>query len=72
MKNVLIIEDNEQNMYLISFILEKHGYNVLRACNGNDGLKIALAKKPDLIYSSVRGVFASSETSIDWARPGRD
>lgn len=49
MKNILVIEDTEENMYLISFILEKHGYNVIKAYNGKDGIRIALGKKPDLI-----------------------
>ena len=49
MKRILIIEDTEENMYLINFILKKHGYEVLKAYNGRDGLKIALEEKPDLI-----------------------
>lgn len=49
MKTILIIEDNEDNMYLLNYLLEKHGYGVLKAYNGNNGLKIALEKKPDLI-----------------------
>lgn len=49
MKTILVIEDNEENMYLINFILVKHGYDVLQALNGNSGLKLALDKKPDLI-----------------------
>ena len=28
---VLVIEDNEQNLYLTTFILEKHGYEVVQA-----------------------------------------
>ncbi|MFX1567960.1 MAG: response regulator [Promethearchaeota archaeon] len=59
MKTILIIEDNESNMYLISFILEKHGYGVLQAYNGKDGLKIALENRPDLIV-------------MDWQLPDID
>ncbi|MBA7671831.1 Polar-differentiation response regulator DivK [subsurface metagenome] len=59
MKTILVIEDNESNMYLISFILEKHGYGVLQAYNGKEGLKIALEKKPDLIV-------------MDWQLPDID
>ncbi len=40
---ILLIEDNEQNLYLETFILEKYGYEVIQACNGKDG--ICLAKK---------------------------
>jgi len=49
MKTILIIEDNEPNMHLLSFILKKHGYEVLQAYNANEGLKVTLEKKPDLI-----------------------
>lgn len=59
MKTILVIEDNESNMYLISFILEKHGYGVLKAYNGKEGLKIALEKKPDLVI-------------MDWQLPDID
>ncbi len=34
MKNkILIIEDNEQNLYLMTFILENNGYEVVQAFN---------------------------------------
>lgn len=31
---LLIIEDNEQNLYLMRFLLEKNGYMVISAENG--------------------------------------
>ena len=34
-KKILIIEDNEQNIYLVPFILEKHGYEVVQARTGH-------------------------------------
>jgi CheY-like chemotaxis protein len=36
MKKILVIEDNEQNFYLITLLLEHHGYEVLTA---NDGIR---------------------------------
>ena len=39
-KKVLVIEDNEQNMYLVHFILQANGFDVLEATNGNDGIQI--------------------------------
>lgn len=38
---VLIIEDNEQNMYLLTFILEKNGFEVIQARDGKTGIEIA-------------------------------
>lgn len=54
MKKILIIEDNEQNLYLVTFILEKSGYQVLQARSGDDGLNLASANEPDLILLDIQ------------------
>lgn len=54
MKKILVIEDNEDNMELISFILKSHGYEVLQAFRGQDGLDMARANKPDLILLDIQ------------------
>ncbi|CAB1078979.1 FOG: CheY-like receiver [Olavius algarvensis Delta 1 endosymbiont] len=51
---ILVIEDNEQNMYLITFILEKHGYEVVQAQDGRLGIELALASDPDLIILDIQ------------------
>jgi len=51
---ILVIEDNEQNMYLTTFILEKHNYQVLQARNGVDGIALASQEKPDLILLDIQ------------------
>jgi len=51
---ILVIEDNEQNLYLITFILEKHGYQVIQARNGQDGIEKACQEKPDLIILDIQ------------------
>lgn len=51
---VLVIEDNEQNLYLVSFILEKSGYAVLQARNGFEGVKMAVENEPDLILLDIQ------------------
>lgn len=53
-KRVLYIEDNEQNMYLVTFLLEKHGYTVLPAIDGQEGIEKAAAEKPDLILLDIQ------------------
>ncbi|OQX94475.1 two-component system response regulator [candidate division KSB1 bacterium 4572_119] len=54
MKKILLVEDNEENRYLISFILEKNGYEVIIAENGQTGFEMALGEKPDLILMDIQ------------------
>jgi two-component system, cell cycle response regulator DivK len=51
---ILVIEDNEQNMYLVNFILEKYGYQVIQARNGDEGVSQARQHKPDLILLDIQ------------------
>lgn len=53
-KRVLYIEDNEQNMYLVTFLLEKHGYTVIPATDGQEGIDRAAVEKPDLILLDIQ------------------
>jgi two-component system, cell cycle response regulator DivK len=54
MKKILIIEDNEQNLYLTTFLLEKQGYDVIQARNGQQGLELAVSEIPDLILLDIQ------------------
>jgi len=51
---VLVIEDNEKNRYLTTFILEKHGYQVFQAQDGQAGIALACQIKPDLILLDIQ------------------
>lgn len=51
---ILIIEDNENNMELITFILETGGYQVLKAENGKDGIELALQERPNCILLDIQ------------------
>lgn len=52
--NVLVIEDNEQNLYLVSFILQKHDYVVHQARDGRTGIALADELQPDLILLDIQ------------------
>ena len=55
MKNrVLIIEDNEQNMYLFTYLLEKNGYEILQAKDGLTGIDLAKQQIPALILLDIQ------------------
>ena len=53
-KTILVIEDNQQNMYLTRFLLEVHGYTVEEADNGRSGIDAAAALYPDLILLDIQ------------------
>jgi two-component system, cell cycle response regulator DivK len=51
---ILVIEDNEKNRYLTTFILEKRGYQVFQAEDGQAGIALAHQIKPDLILLDIQ------------------
>lgn len=51
---LLIIEDNEQNFYMMRFLLEKNGFKVLGADNGKEGIEMALSHKPQAILLDIQ------------------
>lgn len=52
--HLLIIEDNEQNIYLVTFLLEKNGYRVTQARDGREGIALARLSKPDMILLDIQ------------------
>jgi len=54
MKRILVIEDDETNMYLIGFILRKNGYEVIEARTGEEGVELAIREKPDLVLMDIQ------------------
>lgn len=53
-KTILLIEDNPQNQYLLTFLLEQRGYTVLQAETGPQGLELAATAQPDLILLDIQ------------------
>ena len=51
---ILVIEDNEQNLYLMTFMLEKSGYEVVQARDGREGVELATSVKPTLILLDIQ------------------
>jgi CheY-like chemotaxis protein len=51
---ILLIEDNEQNRYMVTFILEAHGYEVIQAQNGHEGIELAGQIEPALILLDIQ------------------
>jgi len=51
---LLIIEDNEQNFYMMRFLLEKNGFTVIGAETGKEGIEKALLHKPHAILLDIQ------------------
>ncbi len=54
MAKILIIEDNEQNLYLETFILQKNGHEVIQARSGEAAIELAAQTLPDLILLDIQ------------------
>ncbi|MGD9949729.1 MAG: response regulator [Desulfobulbus sp.] len=53
-RRLLIIEDNEQNMYMMRFLLEKNGFTIIGAEDGNKGVTAALHCAPLAILLDIQ------------------
>ena len=52
-RRILLIEDNEQNRYLVAFILKASGWEVVHAVDGPSGLALAAESEPALILLDI-------------------
>jgi CheY-like chemotaxis protein len=53
MIRILYVEDNEDNVYMLSQRLRKHGFEVIVASDGQQGVEMAYREKPDLILMDL-------------------
>ncbi len=53
MAKVLLVEDNEMNRDVLARLLQKRGYSILFAEDGESAVAMALAEHPDLILMDI-------------------
>ncbi len=53
MTHILVVDDNEQNLYMLRVLLEAHGCSVAEARHGGEALEQARQAAPDLIISDL-------------------
>ncbi|MFA5177518.1 MAG: response regulator [Candidatus Omnitrophota bacterium] len=53
MAKILIVDDDEKMRSLYQDILLSEGFDILVAANGEDGLRLAIENRPDLILLDV-------------------
>ncbi len=51
--SILIVDDGQEDRYLLRVVLEKKGYAVIEAANGEEALACAKEKKPELVVSDI-------------------
>lgn len=51
---ILVVEDEPNNMKLMTFILKKYGHEPVEAVNGMEGIEKATSLHPDLILMDIR------------------
>ncbi|HSW32897.1 MAG TPA: response regulator [Steroidobacteraceae bacterium] len=54
MTRILYVEDNDDNIYVISHRLGRAGFTILVARDGEQGVAMARAERPDLILMDLR------------------
>jgi two-component system, cell cycle response regulator DivK len=67
---ILIVEDNEKNLKLVRDVLQYKGYQTLEATTGEDGVRLAKARIPDLVLMDIQlpgmdGITALGELRAD-------
>jgi len=53
MPRILLVEDNELNRDSLSRLLQRHGLDVIFAVDGEEGVRVALAERPDLVLMDI-------------------
>jgi two-component system, cell cycle response regulator DivK len=51
---ILVVEDNAESMYLVTFLLESAGYTVLPATNGLSAVQVCQKVLPDLVLMDIK------------------
>jgi two-component system cell cycle response regulator DivK len=67
---ILIVEDNDKNLKLVRDVLQFKGYQTIEAGTGEDGVRLAKSRIPDLILMDIQlpgmdGITALGELRAD-------
>jgi two-component system, cell cycle response regulator DivK len=68
MRVVLIVEDNDKNRKLARDVLQAKGYATIEAVNGEDGVRLARERNPDLVLMDIRLPGISGIEALNWLR----
>ena len=72
MNKVLVVDDQEQSLYLLKTMLGGNGYQVLEATNGAEALALARTNRPDVIISDIlMPVMDGFSLCLEWKKDAR-
>lgn len=53
MKTVLVVEDNKDNLQIMAYALQRAGYEVISAENGEEGVELAITRRPFFVVMDI-------------------
>ena len=53
-ERILVVEDNPLNLKLVRDVLDAAGYDVVSATSGEEGLRVAAERTPDLVLMDLQ------------------
>jgi CheY-like chemotaxis protein len=50
---ILVVDDNDDNVDMLARWLKRRSFAVVTACNGLEGVKTAIDRRPDLVFMDI-------------------
>jgi two-component system alkaline phosphatase synthesis response regulator PhoP len=71
-KKVLVVDDEIHIVHVVAIKLRNNGFEVIAADNGAEGLKLALAEKPDIIVTDYQMPVMTGIELVEQLRQNED
>jgi len=71
-QKILVVDDDLHMVHILSYKLRREGYEVISACNGQEGYDLACQAKPDLVVTDFQMPLMSGFEMAVKLRANRD
>ncbi|MDP2168331.1 MAG: response regulator [Thermodesulfovibrionales bacterium] len=72
MPKILVVDDNEKNLKLFRLIISSMGFETLTATDGQEGVRLAKEKLPDLILMDIQMPKMDGYAALNALRSGEN